>query len=150
MKKTTATLAALLICAALPAFANDAKTESTTSKKTTYVERTTYRTMKVPLTPEQVAERQRMGTKIEESINRVDTNGDRELNKAEFSYSKHLFFDNVDDVQAFYVEYDKNGDGQLSSQEILKAQLAEREKAAPPIVMESRADEHTVRYKASH
>ena len=130
MDKTFALIAAVALTAgiAAPSLAADLKRSSST-QTSYYTQETNYRTVKVPLTAEQVAERQRMGTKIEQSINRVDTNSDRELSRAEFGYSAHLFDFNTDNkAQAFY-DADANHDGQLSSQELLKAELAAKEAA---------------------
>lgn len=131
MKKTITTLAVLGAFIAAPAMAADL--QATNTQKSTYVEKTTYHTVQVPLTPEQVAERQQMGTKIAETINRVDTNGDHKLNRAEFAYAGKLFnFDTTDKATAFY-NADTNHDGQLSSQELLKAELAAKEASIPVI-----------------
>lgn len=144
MKKTLTAFAVIGMIAAVPAFAGERHTQT---QKTTYTEQTVYHTVKVPLTPEQVAERQRMGTKIEQTINRFDTNGDRELNRAEYGYSSHLF--NIDDsnkASAFY-NIDTNHDGQLSSQELLKAELAEKERTVAPVAVETHTtDEHVIRH----
>jgi hypothetical protein len=129
MKKTMTTLAVLGAFIAVPTMA----AELASTQKSTYTEKTTYHTVQVPLTPEQVAERQQMGTKISETINRFDTNNDHQINRAEFAYAGKLFnFDTSDKATAFY-NADANHNGQLSSQELLKAELAAKETSIPVI-----------------
>lgn len=127
MKHTLPLLTLVAVSIALPAFAEGPK-KTSTSTTTTVVERTyATRPVKVPLTPEQVAERQRIGTWLESRIKRIDTDNDREISRQEFAYGGDVFDLNVDktDRMAFY-DIDTNHDGNLSSQELLKAKLAQK------------------------
>jgi hypothetical protein len=139
MKKLLATIIALGMGAALPALAADTTTHAKT-QKTVYTERTVYHSVEVPLTPEQVAERQHMITKIEKVIKRVDQNGDHMISYDEYSTPDQPLHKDSADVKTSFKRLDTNSDGQLSSQEILEGWVAEHEKAHMPVVSDEESD----------
>jgi len=147
--KTFTALAVLAMCTAAPAFAADTTVVTTTSQPavvhhvyhhrhavapvavvttpaTTTVTSTQSNTYRVvtPLTPEDVALRRRMQTRIEDQIKRTDLDGDHLISYDEYKYGDQKLHEDNMDIKTSFQTIDKNNDGKLSSQEIMDARWA--------------------------
>jgi hypothetical protein len=142
MKKTLTTLTILGIAVALPAFAADAK-KVTHTEKTTYTEQVTYHKVRVPLTADQIAERQRLITKIEHDIKKIDFDNDHQVSFEEYTTGEQRLHTDGKELTESFNSIDKNGDGLLSSQEILDSQWAQIENSHTPVIATTQTEKTT-------
>lgn len=128
MKKLIATLAVIGTCIAAPAFA----TQTTSNTTTTETRTTTYRTIQHSNLMS-VEERRALQTAIERHVKRLDLNSDRGLSQDEyvsFHSQNPGAGQTLDGATWSFKEADLNGNGFVSSQEIMDAQMKMRADAA--------------------
>ena len=134
-------MAVLGLFEAAPAFAHDGMhhngkvihDSATRTESSTFVEKTTYRTVAVPLTPAQVEQRRNMITKIEQEFKKVDLDNDHQISYDEYAFGDRRLHTDGQDVKVSFKSIDTNNDGKLSSQEILEGQVAQMERGATPV-----------------
>jgi hypothetical protein len=130
MKKVIATLAIIGTCAVAPAMAAQVYNNNTTT--TTETRTTTYRTIQHSNLMS-VEERRALQTAIERHVKRLDLNNDRGLSQDEyvsFHSQNPGAGQTLNDATWSFKEADLNGNGFVSSQEIMDAQMKLRAEAA--------------------
>lgn len=142
MKKALVTAAILGLCVSAPALANQ--------EKNTYDRAHGYYTMDNNATDSRslnnVEQRRALQTKIERYVKKVDLNKDRNISMDEFASSETQRDKDINGTMRLFENTDLNGNGSVSSQEIMDAKTYYAAKQTMPIDVSS--DEGDAYYRA--